>query len=123
MKKISALFLILVLMLSIVGCNTSSSNDKEGKIIEAYCYVVHVKSNGFVASINDVGYVYIKCPNAKKQIEKFDTVIIEYYETDLIEKSGTYTDVSGERASYSYKITDPKAVRVADPSKGEPVFG
>ena len=114
-----AVVLVLALMLSMVGCNTSSDDKKK----EVYCYVVYVESNGFVADIIDVGVAYIEYSNANQEIELFDTVIIEYYETDLIEKSGTYTDVSGERASYSYKITDPKAVRVADPSKGEPVFG
>ena len=114
-----AVVLVLALMLSMVGCNTSSDDKKK----EAYCYVAHVDSNGFVADIIDVGVAYIEYSNANQEIELFDTVIIEYYETDLIEKSGTYTDVSGERASYSYKITDPKSVRVADPSKGEPAFG
>ena len=117
-----------------VACNQSStSNDGSNSIktdindesdaTTAYCYVLNVTANGFVAGINGVGDVFVKYDNANQHIELFDTVILEYYETDLIEKSGTYTDVLGERASYSYKITDPKSVRVADPSKGELVFG
>ena len=121
MKRILLTVLAIMLCLTIFsGCN-SSSND--GKLIEAYCYVTCVKYDGFVAHINDVGYVFIKYANAKKQFEVFDTVIVEYYDTDLIEKNGTYTDHSGEKGTYSYKIAKPQNVRVADPSNGEPVFG
>ena len=109
---------VLALMLSMVGCNTSS-DDKEK---EAYCYVVHVESNGFVADIIDVGVAYIEYSNANQEIELFDTVIIEYDEADLIEENGTYTGITGESASFSYKITNLNSVRVADPSKGEEVF-
>ena len=122
MKKLTALLLMLILMFSVVGCNIPSSNEKEEDVIKADCYVLHVKPDGFVAYINDIGEVYIQYPNALNQIEKFDTVIIEYYETNLIKTDGTYMDVSGERASYSYKIANPKSVRVADPSNGDPVF-
>ena len=109
---------VLALMLSMVGCNTSS-DDKEK---EAYCYVVHVESNGFVADIIDVGVAYIEYSNANQEIELFDTVIIEYDESELIEENGTYTDITGGSASFSYKITNLNSVRVADPSKGEEVF-
>ena len=122
MKKLTALLLMLILMFSVVGCNIPSSNEKEENVIKAACYVLHVKPDGFVAYINDIEEVYIQYPNALNQIEKFDTVIIEYYETNLIKTDGTYMDVSGERASYSYKIANPKSVRVADPSNGDPVF-
>ena len=120
MKKTIALILTIIFIMIMVGCN-SSSND--GKLIEAYCYVICVKHDGFVAHINDVGYVFIKYANAKKQLEVFDTVIVEYYDTDLIEKNGTYTDISGKKQTYSYKMANPHNVRIADPSKGEPVFG
>ena len=109
---------VLALMLSMVGCNTSSDDKKK----EAYCYVVHVESNGFVADIIDVGVAYIEYSNANQEIEIFDTVIIEYDEADLIEENGKYTVITGESASFSYKITNLKSVRVADPSKGEEVF-
>ena len=102
--------------------DTSPSNDQTNTIT-AYCYVLCVKSDGFVANINDVGDVFIKYANAKQHIEVFDTVIVEYDKADLEEKSGTYTDVSGEKATYSHKLTNPKNVRVADPSKGDLVFG
>ena len=113
-----AVVLVLALMLSMVGCNTSSDDKKK----EAYCYVVYVESNGFVADIIDVGVAYIEYSNANQEIELFDTVIIEYDEADLIEENGTYTDITGESASFSYKITNLNSVRVADPSTGEEVF-
>ena len=110
-----AVVLSLVLMVSVVGCN----NDKKS---EVYCYVAHVDSNGFVADIIDVGVAYIEYSNANQEIEMFDTVIIEYEEADFIEENGKYIDITGQSASFSYKITNLNSVRVADPSKGEEVF-
>lgn len=123
MKKLTALLLVMILIFSMIGCNNPSSNDRNGDVIEVSCYVTCVKFNGFVAHIYDVGYVFVKYANAKKQIDVFDTVIVEYYENELIEKNGTYVDVSGERMNYSYMIKSPVSARIADPSKGEPVFG
>ena len=122
MRKLT-FFLATLLAFSMMGCSTPFSNREDEKVIKADCYVVCVKPNGFVASINGVGDVFIKYANAKEQIDVFDTVIVEYYETDLIEKNGAYVDARGERARYSYQIKSPKSIRVADPSKGELVFG
>ena len=127
MKKFLAVLLLLMVLFALTACgntykDTSPSND-QANTITAYCYVLCVKSDGFVANINDVGDVFIKYANAKQHIEVFDTVIVEYDKADLVEKSGTYTDVSGEKATYSHKLTNPKNVRVADPSKGDLVFG
>lgn len=122
MKKCTALLLVLVLTFSLVGCNTSSGEPDE-EAIKAYCYVGYVDSNGFVADIGDIGKVYIEYPNAKEQIELFDTVVLEYYESKLTETDGTYIGVAGGTETYSYTLKSPKSLRVADPSKGEPVFG
>ena len=145
MKKLTALFLTIILIFSMVGCNQPSTSNGEGNTTTentndennfiktnvngesdattAYCYVLEVTANGFVANINGVGDVFIKYANAKQHIEEFDTVIVEYYKANLIEKAGTYTDPSDEKATYSYTVASPISVRVADPSKGEPVFG
>lgn len=123
MKKLTAVFLIIILIFSMVGCNQPSTSNDEGNTTTADCYVLGVTANGFVASINGVGEVFVKYSNANQHIELFDTVIVEYYEADLIEKAGTYTDPGDEKATYLYTVASPISVRVADPSKGEPVFG
>ena len=140
--KITILFLLIALILSVGGCVSDSSGDDESvdasgastedtsalgdeadALIESYCYVVCVKRNGFVASINDVGYVYIRYDDAEDEIELYNTVIVEYSSADLIEKNGIYIGSAGEIEQYSFQIKEPRSVRVADPSKGEPVFG
>ena len=123
MKKLTALFLTIILIFSMVGCNQPFTSNGESDATTAYCYVLGVTANGFVAHINGVGDVFIKYANAKQHIEEFDTVIVEYYKANLIEKAGTYTDPSDEKATYSYTVASPISVRVADPSKGELVFG
>ena len=122
-KKLTALFWTIILIFSMVGCNQPSTSNGESDATTAYCYVLGVTADGFVANINGVGDVFIKYANAKQHIEEFDTVIVEYYKANLIEKAGTYTDPSNEKATYSYTVASPISVRVADPSKGEPVFG
>ena len=142
MGKITILFLMIALILTAGGCVSDSSGDDDSvdangtstevttaledesaARIESYGYVVSVKPNGFVASIDDVGYVYIRYDGAKDEIELYDTVIVEYSSADLIEKNGLYMGSDGEIERYSYQIKEPRRVRVADPSNGEPVFG
>ena len=142
MEKITILFLMIALILTAGGCASDSSGDDDSvdangtstevttaledesaARIESYGYVVSVKRNGFVASINEIGYVYIRYDGAKDEIELYDTVIVEYSSADLIEKNGLYMGSDGEIERYSYQIKEPRRVRVADPSKGEPVFG
>ncbi len=53
MKKLT-FFLATLLAFSMMGCSKPSSNREDEKVISADCYVVCVKSNGFVASINGV---------------------------------------------------------------------
>ena len=142
MEKITILFLMIALILTAGGCASDSSGDDDSvdangtstevttaledesaARIESYGYVVSVKRNGFVASINEIGYVYIRYDGAKDEIELYDTVIVEYSSADLIEKNGFYMGSGGEIERYSYQIKEPRRVRVADPSNGEPVFG
>ena len=123
LKKIIAFFLSLLLTLTITSCKESTPQDSSGDITESYCYVSYVTTNGFAAHINDIGCVFIEHKNANKQIELFDTVIVKYHTSDLTEDNGSYIGVAGEKETYSYRIKNPKSVRLADPSKGEPVFG
>ena len=122
MKKCTALLLVLVLTFSLVGCNTSS-DEQDAEAVKAYCYVGYVDSHGFVADIGDIGRVYIEYPNAKEQIKLYDTVIIEYVTSQLTETDGTYIGVAGGTETYSHTLKSLKSLRVADPSKGDHVFG
>lgn len=119
MKKIVALILAFILTLALVACGTSP----EGETIKTYGYVSYVESDGFVAYINDIGLVFVKYSGANRKIDAFDTVIIEYYEDDLVEKSGIYVNNSGEMESYTHKIKKVKEARPADPANDELVFG
>ncbi len=130
MKKIIALFLAGLLVFSMVACTTDNNDEPSTNaqptdthdVIQSYCYVLCVLSDGFVASINDIGNVFIKYNNRNDEIEVFDTVVIEYDRKDLLEAIGHF-EIAGEQETYSYRLNNPKTVRKADPSKGEPVFG
>ncbi len=128
MKKLTTFVLILTLLLSFAGCDSeetdSTSNTIESKteltgVTESYSYVQWTYQSGFIASINGIGRVFIEYDNADSEFKMFDTAIVEYDSSDLVEESGSFGDYEG----YSYKIKSPKSVRKADPSKGEPVFG
>ena len=142
MKKLATLFLAGALLFGTAGCGMGASEKAQSsdgygtsvresaetgkqieELVESYCYVVCVKRNGFIVSINDVGYVYIRYAHAKDEIEIYNTVIVEYDPADLMEQSGIYIGSAGEIEEYSFKLQNPRSVRIADPSKGEPVFG
>ena len=124
MKRSLAFVLVLVCILAFSGCKDDIAETKyKGDSAKSYCYVSYVTSDGFVAGINDIGRVFVEYANADEDIKLFDTVIVEYGTDDLIEENGSYVAITGNEARWSYRIKNPKKVRVADPSKGEPVFG
>ena len=88
---------------------------------EAYGYVVCLKEDGFIADIESLGYVYVQY--ADPEIKVFDTVIIEFSETDLISANGSFLTIDGRERSYSYMLQTLKSIRFPDPTKGEPTFG
>lgn len=124
MKKLISLVLVLVCVLTFAGCkNDIAKSESKGDTVKSYCYVTYVTTDGFAANINDIGCVFIEYADAKDQIELFDTVVVEYHADDLIKENGSYIGVAGNEEVWSYRIKDPQNVRVADASKGEPVFG
>ena len=145
MKKFFLLCFVLLWTPFAVGCGNHSADDAEGTInsmddtatsetvtlseaesaefIESYCYVICVRTNGLIVSVNDVGYIYVHCSDAKDRFKRYNTVVVEYAPDDLEEKRGFYMDDGGEIGQYSFKIKNPRGVRLADPSRGEPVFG
>ena len=101
--------------------DTAGSGATAPDIAIAYCYVVHTAQDGFVVHINDLGYVFVK--HADSEIKLFNTVVIEYDAADLTKTDGSYLDLDGSSQSYSYMLQKTRGIRLADPSKGEPVFG
>ena len=100
---------------------STTGSDAASGIAIAYCYVVHTAPDGFVVHVNDLGYVFVKY--ADSEIKLFNTVVIEYDAADLTKTDGSYLDLDGSSQSYSYMLQKTRGIRLADPSKGEPVFG
>ena len=100
---------------------TDTSESGAADIAIAYGYVVYAAQDGFVVDINDLGYVFVK--HADPEIRMFHTVVIEYDIADMVETYGSYPDIDGSTLSYSYILSKTRGVRLADPSKGEPLFG
>ena len=101
--------------------DTAGSGATAPDIAIAYCYVVHTAQDGFVVHINDLGYVFVK--HADSEIKTFHTVVIEYDVADMTKTDGSYIDIDGSSQSYSYILQKTRGIRLADPSKGEPLFG
>lgn len=123
MKRYLALTLVFVFILSLVSCGGINNDLPEHGENVKYGYVIDVERNAFIVSINDVGYVRVKYSGAKDVVEVYDTVIISYDDSALIEKGGTYIDDSWYVEKYEYTLEKLKSFRVADPSKGDLVFG
>ncbi|MBO5043232.1 MAG: hypothetical protein J6D87_09725 [Clostridia bacterium] len=100
--------------------NEIPNDPQSATSITSHGYVLYVSEDGFVAHINAYGNVFVK-NKGSDAIDVFDTVIIEYYEANLFRESGSF-DIAGEIEQYSYML-EAISVRVADPSKGDPVFG
>ena len=100
---------------------STAGSDAASGIAIAYCYVVHTAPDGFVVHVNDLGYVFVK--HADSEIKTFHTVVIEYDVADMTKTDGSYIDIDGSSQSYSYILQKTRGIRLADPSKGEPLFG
>ena len=142
-QTLSTLFVLLLCISVFAGCDKNSTaepnstginttdDDTTGSVITtdpqsetrltAYGYVLYVAEDGFVASINGLGDVFVKDMDTYS-IEIFDTAIIKYYEDNLLKESGTFIDRLGETRQYSYTLK-ASSVRIADPSNGDLVFG
>ena len=87
-----------------------------------YLYIMGVSEHGFVAS-----ETYVKYEGADRYFSEFQTVRVDYYESDIEEKSGT-VKMPGLGADdcfeheYKYVINKVKSIRISDYEAGEPVF-
>ena len=123
MKK--ALFFVFSVMLCIlllcIGCSQAEPSDKnEGARCE-FCRVLCVMDDGFVVWIPDIGNVYVTQFAGSVTIYPLGTVVMEFYECDLVSDSGAFTDAFGEKQMYSYILENLKSIRL--PTENEPTFG
>ena len=113
MKKLLAL-LIAALCLPACAFNPAEKVNQDNFYrVECIC------ENGFIAQNSSPDKIFVKYPQTD-QFEEYDTVYIEFDESDLIPGSGTYSDSYGYEISYSYVLENPKTVRLAGP--GEPTY-
>ena len=129
MKKCALLVLVLALIISLMGCNAQPVSPKTET---AFCRVLVVTASGFLADVYDLEEhvklyenVFIQYMDADKSFDAYDTVVIEYDKTDMLQKEGTVPGVEDACIVYEYGYLLQKVVnaRLADPLKGEPTFG
>ena len=123
MKK--AVFFIIAITLCFVLLEACDKNAAGVSTQGEFCRVLCLKEGGIVVEIPDMdlGYVYVKYSNSDLEIAPLDTVVIEFTESDLKLASEKFTDFFEEELTYSYILENPKSIRLADPSSGEPTFG
>ena len=120
MKK--ALFFVFSIMLCIAPfCSGCSQSPEKVEARSESCRVLCVMDDGFVVWIEDIGNVYVKQFAAGVKISPLGTVVMEFYDRDLVSDSGTFTDPFGKEQNYSYILENPKSIRL--PTENEPTFG
>ena len=120
-----AVFLIITIILCVALFQGCAKDATEVVTQGEFCRVLCIKEDGIVVEIpdTDLGYVYVKYTNADLEIEPLDTVVIEFSESDLKSANEKFTDFFGEELTYLNILENPKSIRLADPSIGEPTFG
>ena len=120
MKK--ALFFVFSIMLCIaLFCSGCSQSPEKVEARSESCRVLCVMDDGFVVWIEDIGNVYVKQFAAGVKISPLGTVVMEFYDCDLVSDNGTFTDPFGKEQNYSYILENPKSIRL--PTENEPTFG
>ena len=123
MKK--ALFFVFSIMLCILflcsGCSQPEPSAEKEEARSKFCRVLCVMDEGFVVWIEDIGNVYVTQFIGGVEIRPLGTVVMEFYESDLVSKSGTFIDAFGKEQEYSYILEKPKSIRL--PTENEPTFG
>ena len=118
MKKVLFFIITVTFCLSILfGCSTGIDTERKS------CRVVCLEEDGIIVDIEYIGYVYVKNVNTNQEIRIFDTVVMEFSESDLTPANGTFHNFDGRELNYSYMLENPKSIRLADPDSGEPTFG
>lgn len=129
MKKCGLLVIILILIISVLGCNAQPNFSKTET---AFCRVLASTSSGFLVDVYDLEdnarlytNMFIQYPDADKSFEAFDTVVIEYEEADVLQQEGIVPGFEDMDVVYKYGNILQTVVnaRLADPLEGEPTFG
>lgn len=66
--------------------------------------------DGMVLDMGELGYVYVKS-NWKANL--FQMVYLEYYESNLKQQKGKFTDVDGKEKEYAYVLENKRGIREA----------
>ena len=117
MKKCLLSFLCLCFIFLL--CCTSCGE----KTVTVYIYVSHVGEDYVIADMDVGGMVKIMCDAKGEGFEVFDTLKVKYRTSDLLEKDGTYTAISGNPATYQYELVNVISIRKSKPALGEPLYG
>lgn len=118
MKK--CLFCLLCLCLVFPLCCTSCGE----KTATVYIYVSQVCENYIIGGSSEIeGDMMIMCDAKGEGFQVFDTLKVKYRASDLLEKEGTYTAISGNPAIYQYELTNVISIRKSKPALGEPLYG
>ena len=119
MKKTMGLLLVLALSLAVfAGCTQAA---QQADIQEKRCRVEGLEENAMFVFMSDVGYVRIQCEQVNLELKQWDTVVVEFSESDLKQETGTYRSFAGAEQEYTYVLTQAKSMR--HPQPGEPTFG
>lgn len=117
-KAFVFIFSVMLCFAFFVGC---SQYNEQSEAQSESCRVLCVMDDGFVVWIEDIGNVYVKQLPANVKISALGTVVMEFYQRDLVSASGTFTDYFGKEQNYSYILENPKGIRL--PTENEPTFG
>ena len=113
MKKLIIFTIVFCMLFVLVGCQ-ESIDYSNAEVETARGYVVSVMQRGFIVDFGqNFERVYVKYDNARDMIACFDTVTVEYYDIDFVERSGIYFDFAGY-TEYTHRINNPIKVSVVE---------
>ena len=122
MKRFFLCLLCLCLLAStcFVSCENKTS---DGETVTEYVYVSYVGDGYVIGHVNGKGEVKVLCDTQGKDFALYDTLRVEYCTSDLVQKKGIYTAVTGNPALYEWVLNKVESIRHSDPAKDEPVYG
>ena len=119
-----SLLCLLCLCLLVSACLVScESKTAEGETVTEYVYVSYVGDGYVIGHINGKGEVKVLCDTQGKDFALYDTLRVEYCTSDLVQKKGAYTAVTGNPAEYEWVLNKVESIRQSKPEWGEPLIG
>ena len=115
--KITIAFLLCLCFFLMIGTKESSPETDSAGI---YCRVEAVTEDGIVLSeVQEDALVLVRCAQPE-EYQIYDTVVIEFNESDLQPVTGSIPVYDDYQVTYSYLLETHKSLRPAGP--GEPTF-